>query len=557
VQIFSISSSHDDAHDGCAACIADGELIFSVEAEKDSGPRYAGLSEEFLLRTLSKMHRLPDVLVQSGWGEEYLGLGTIARTEVEFFKTLSCWRTTHERAHILCAYGLSPFPQGQPCYVLVWEGTIGRFYRVDENLNIEPLGSPLSHPGHRYQTLWALANAGIGYWHELSDHERPQHAESAFLQILSHIAENLDGPGKLMALSAFARPQRDGEENIGALVESLLTMNVDELVIHEPRTWLSPVFELLSRWEPFRHMKVEDQTYKNIIHQLTGRIYDAFFQFAISNLKEGLPLLISGGCGLNCTWNTNWKESGLFPEVFVPPCTGDCGIAIGAGIDAQHRFTGNAKVRWSVMAGEEFVLDAHLQDRPGFVFQELNYKHLSYLLARRAVVGWVQGKYEMGPRALGHRSILAAPFDSAIHARLNRIKKREFYRPIAPICLEEDVDKHFHWNGPSPYMLHFQKLKTDQLKAVTHVDGTARVQTVNERDDARTYRLLREFKQQTDFGVLCNTSLNLKGRGFINRSSDLMRFAEQEDLDVVVINDDMLIKQEVFAKHLDSNAVAQ
>lgn len=556
MHIFSISASHHDAHDGCVACIADGELIVSTEEEKDSGPRYANLSEELVLQTLSKMRQLPDVLVQSGWGDEYLGLGQAADTEIELFKKIRCLRTTHERAHILCSYGLSPFPQGQPCYVLVWEGTIGSFYRVDEHLDIEHLGAPLTHPGHRYQTLWALANAGIGPWYDLVGREKPQHALRAFGQILKHIVENPDGPGKMMALSAFAKPAGDNEEEIAALVDMLLSIDIDEALMHEPHRRLSTVLQLLLRWEPFRHTTAGDQAFKDIVHRLTAGTYDAFYQFAKAKMREGLPLLISGGCGLNCTWNTNWKESGLFSDIFVPPCTGDCGIAIGAGIDAQHRFTGSAKVRWSVMTGEEFVLDTDVRDRPEFVRQELNYETLARLLARNAVVGWVHGKYEMGPRALGHRSILAAPFDSAMHARLNRLKMREAYRPIAPICLEEDVDQHFQWVGPSPYMLHFQQLKTDRLKAVTHVDGTARVQTVNERDDARTYRLLREFKKQTGFGVLCNTSLNFKGKGFINRSSDLLRFAEQEDLDAVVINDDLLIKQAVFEKYLSPTSVA-
>lgn len=550
MHIFSINSSHRESHDGCVAIIADGKLVFSGEAEKDSGPRYARLSEDLVLRHLARMCRLPDVLVQSEWSEGYLGLDPLEDTEIELFRKIHCYRTTHERAHIFCTYGLSPFPQGQPCYVLVWEGTIGSFYRVDAQLNIEHLGAPISHPGHRYQTLWALPNAGFAHWYERANRERPEHALGAFRQILRHVVVNPDGPGKLMALAAFARSPSDHEEEIAALVDLLISMEIDVPLMHEPRTRMATVLELLRRWEPFRHVTVEDQAFKDIVYQLSARTFDAFYQFAKANLRERLPLLIAGGCGLNCTWNTDWKECGLFPDIFVPPCTNDCGIAIGAGIDAQHRFSGRAKVQWNVMAGEEFVLDTHLPDWPGFLVQELNYQMLGQLLSRNAVVGWVQGKYEMGPRALGHRSILAAPFDCAMHARLNRLKQRESYRPIAPICLEEDVGEHFHWSGPSPYMLHFQKLKTDRLKAVTHADGTARVQTVNERDGGRTYRLLCEFKKQTDFGVLCNTSLNFKGRGFINRSSDLMRYAEQEDMDVVVINDQMLIKHAALGKYL-------
>jgi len=213
-------------------------------------------------------------------------------------------------------------------------------------------------------------------------------------------------------------------------------------------------------------------------------------------------------------------------------------------------FTGNAKVEWSVMAGEELVRDADLNAQPDFVRQPLDLPKLARLLAANAIVGWTQGRYEIGPRALGHRSILAAPFDADMLTRLNKLKKRDAYRPIAPICLEEDVSEHFHWSGPSPYMLHFQKVRNARLRAVTHVDGTARVQTVNEQQDPQTWRLLQAFKRETGVGVLCNTSLNFKNKGFINRASDLLRFARQEALDAVVIDDEMLIHRAALETYL-------
>jgi predicted NodU family carbamoyl transferase len=542
MRIFSISAPHPGAHDGCAAGLEEGRLVFSTEAEKDSGYRYAGLPESLVMRGLSRMGGLPDVLAQAGWDDDYHGLDPLPDTTFEFFKKVRVCRSTHERAHIFCTYGLSPLPQGQPCYVLVWEGALGCFYRVDESLHIEKLGTPIKYPGHRYQLLWVLANAGIGDWFGRPRRHQPEHVVEAVQRIQKTLAVTFDGPGKQMALSAFADSSSDHDPDVAALVETLMTVPIDSELLYRPQSRVPAILELLLRWEPFRHVGVQDQVFKNIAQRLTMRIYGAFYEFAEGHLREKLPLLIAGGCGLNCTWNTNWRECGLFPEVFVPPCTNDSGIAIGAGVDAQHRLTGNAKLEWSVMAGEEFVLDAALDKDPRFVREELDYRRLAFLLSRNALVGWVQGRYEMGPRALGHRSILAAPFESAMLTRLNRLKKRESYRPIAPICLEEDVSEHFQWRGPSPHMLYFQKLRSDRLGAVTHVDGTARVQTVNAAQDACMHRLLSEFRSQTGYGVLCNTSLNFRGKGFINRSSDLLAFAADEGLDVLVAGTDMLTR---------------
>src|SRR6185312_16475051 len=110
-------------------------------------------------------------------------------------------------------------------------------------------------------------------------------------------------------------------------------------------------------------------------------------------------------CGLNCDWNTQWKECGLFSDVFVPPCANDSGVSIGAAIDAQRYYTGQAKITWSVYAGAPFILDE--TDPRDFVGTPLNLAEVSHDLRNGKVIAWVQGRYEIGPRALGNRSLLA------------------------------------------------------------------------------------------------------------------------------------------------------
>lgn len=549
MHILAISSKHPQAHDGCIASIEDGRLMFSIEAEKDSGERFYGLSEDLVLRGLKHVRQLPDVLVQGEW-DDYINLDVGAPAEFEFFKKTRSWRTSHERGHIFCGYGLSPFPQGQPCYMLLWEGTLGSFYKIDADMKIERLGTPMWHPGHRYQALWSLARADIGWWYDAPDRLTGEQLNRVFLQLGGKMIEEPEGPGKVMALAAYADAARDTDPAVTRLIDALIGFAPDGSWEFETPRGSERAAALFEGWEPFRGRGVEDQGFKNLARRISDTIYDTFYRFAKSNLPERLPLIIAGGCGLNCTWNTRWKECGLFEDLFVPPCTNDSGIAIGSAIDAQYVFTGNAKVEWSVMAGEAFVQDADLNAQPDFVRQPLDLQKLARLLAASAIVGWTQGRYEMGPRALGHRSIIAAPFDADMLTRLNELKKRDAYRPIAPICLEEDVGEHFHWSGPSPYMLHFQKVRNPRLQAVTHVDGTARVQTVNEQQDPRTWQLLHAFKRETGVGVLCNTSLNFKNRGFINRTSDLLRFAREQRLDAVVIDDEMLIHRNAISRYL-------
>lgn len=158
-------------------------------------------------------------------------------------------------------------------------------------------------------------------------------------------------------------------------------------------------------------------------------------------------------------------------------------------------------------------------------------------LATGMTVAWVQGRWEMGPRALGHRSLLAEPFRKETRDRLNRMKSREGFRPVAPVCLQEDVGRHFEPGFSDPYMLYFQHVRDGRLAAVTHDDGSARVQTVTESGHPRLHALLVAFRALSGCGILCNTSLNSRGHGFVNRMSELLRLADQSGIDVLVVNE--------------------
>ncbi len=176
------------------------------------------------------------------------------------------------------------------------------------------------------------------------------------------------------------------------------------------------------------------------------------------------------------------------------------------------------------------------------------------MLAKDLILGWVNGKYEIGPRALGNRSILAAPFRESTKTRLNEIKQREQFRLIAPVCLEEDGARWFGCNHESPHMLYTYNVTMDALAAVTHVNKTARIQTVSSATNLNLYNLLIAFKKRTGYGVLCNTSLNFNGKGFINKIDDLSSFAIEHKLDGFVVEGRSYIlkSSEIYQAYLTS-----
>lgn len=510
--------SYNPGHDGAFAYIEDGRLVFSIEAEKGSKYRHSSLSVPDTFDALAELSAVPDVLCKGGWwpgdaprdGEataEYHGSdhNQIIVSKRPFLgKTVDFFSSSHERSHLLCAFGMSDLPKGTPCYALLWEGILGAFYEIDAELRITKIADVMQEPGHRYAMLYALADPSFDL----------------------HTAgfSRLSDAGKLMAIASFSKRSQATEEE--EMIAAFLLQDCKHL---RPQDC-----EVLTK-SSYYNVGVEDHEFRNFAGIFSDRIFDRFSQFADKNLKRGMPLLISGGCGLNCDWNTKWRESGLFSEVFVPPVTNDSGSAIGTAIDAQFHFTGNPKVTWDVYSGPSFSgnepVDSTLFDQRGS-----SVELIAEMLAADLILGWVNGRCEIGPRALGNRSILAAPFKASTRQRLNVIKQREQFRPIAPVCLEEDAAKWFGCSGPSPFMLHTYRTSTDALAAVTHVNQTARLQTVSSNSNRPMFDLLKAFKSKTGYGVLCNTSLNFKHKGFINSVSEISDYTLEHELDGFVID---------------------
>lgn len=265
-------------------------------------------------------------------------------------------------------------------------------------------------------------------------------------------------------------------------------------------------------------------------------------------------LCFAGGVALNCVLNGRIRDQGLFKNIWVQPASGDDGTALGAAlwIDAQKRCSPE----------KAFVMD-HAYWGPEYTDEEIEkfikwakvpYKKLdniaeesAELLAEDKIIGWYQGRMEYGPRALGSRSILASPISPKMQARLNEVKDREDFRPVAPVVLEEEAANWFKNAAYSPFMLFVydvEKEKGDHIPAVRHVDGTARIQTVNRDQHPQYYDLLKAFQRRTGVPVLVNTSFNTLGKPIVCSPRDAVECFWTSPFDALIIGSFLIEKNE-------------
>ncbi len=254
-------------------------------------------------------------------------------------------------------------------------------------------------------------------------------------------------------------------------------------------------------------------------------------------------LALAGGVALNCVANTRLLDEGPFKEIWVQPAAGDSGTALGAaltvaadaGDDLLPMTTAALGRGWSDEQIESALNTARIRyERPSDIATTA-----AKIIAENGIVAWFQGRAEYGPRALGHRSLLAHPAQADNVERLNDIKGREQFRPVAPMVLTDRAAGIFTRGPiPSPYMLFVHDVAPawqDRLQAVTHVDGTARIQTVEATDDPLTAGLLIEFEQLTGIPVVVNTSLNTAGRPMVDSPRDVLELFGSAPVDALAI----------------------
>ncbi|NOX90038.1 MAG: carbamoyltransferase [Calditrichaeota bacterium] len=291
-------------------------------------------------------------------------------------------------------------------------------------------------------------------------------------------------------------------------------------------------------------------------------------------------LCLAGGVALNCVANAKLLKSGLFDDLWIQPAAGDAGGALGAAYLVRHHYLKHPRIvkgkndrQKNSYLGPSFS-DREIQsflDEAGARYELLNERELieqaAQHLSEGKVVGWFQGRLEFGPRALGNRSILGDPRKAEMQQIMNlKIKFRESFRPFAPSVLEEDASEWFEIDRPSPYMLLVADVHPDKrlngidpkgelqgldrlkiqrsvIPAVTHVDYSARLQTVNQNSNPLFYRLLKSFKEKTDCPVLINTSFNVRGEPIVATPQDAYSCFLRTQMDILILGR-FLLKRE-------------
>ena len=519
------------SHDGGVAVIEDDRLLFSVEIEKlANNPRYSSLGDLARVGQILRSEGLDpedvDQFVVDGWvGEEGLegtGLSVLTTTDGGVTKSMRvasyqdrpadraplrrhviedhsfAARHTgyasyhHVSNHLVGSYAASPFAaRAEDAWVLVWDaGIVPRVYEVSAaTRSVSPVAALMPLTGNSFGDFCGQFEP---FWRSAEGMTADE-----FWRYRLSIA------GKAMAYAA-----------LGTVEESAFPV-LDELIGSFPGVAHSNARALGEKVAGNR-----DELFPGLSNASLIATFQAYLgnllveRLAAVDAPRPRGLVLGGVCALNIKWNTLLRSSGLFEDVWAPPFPNDSGAAIGTAA-CEMLTRGHSSLRWNVFSGPRI----RVGELPsGWESTPCTEEELAGLLHRDGEpVTVLSGRAEVGPRALGNRSILAPATDAAMKDRLNLIKDRASYRPVAPICLSDRAAEVFAPGRTDPYMLFEHRLRPEwreRVPAVIHLDGTARLQTIDRADGTDTSRILAAYERLSGIPVLCNTSANLNGSGF-------------------------------------------
>ncbi|CCQ57681.1 MULTISPECIES: carbamoyltransferase family protein [Crocosphaera] len=391
------------------------------------------------------------------------------------------------------------------------------------------------------------------------------------------------GEYKLMGLAPYGEPKYTNlilENLIDIKEDGTFRLNMDYFNYATGLTMTNNKFAQLFGQPPRKPESEITQREMNIAASIQEVTEEIVLKLANTAHKElGTDnLCLAGGVALNCVSNGRLLREGKFKDIWIQPAAGDAGGAIGAALAIWYQYLENPRYgshfdrmkgsylgpQFSDEQGQQYLDDV----RANYVYLEDSelFNKVAEILAEGNVVGWFQGRMEFGPRALGNRSIIGDPRNEKMQSVMNlKIKYRESFRPFAPSVLAEKVDQYFELDKPSPYMLLVAEVKKDlhipmneeqkqlfgidklkiprsKIPAITHVDYSARVQTVHPETNPRYHQLIKQFETLTGCGVLVNTSFNVRGEPIVCTPEDAYRCFMRTEMDYLVINNYLLAK---------------
>lgn len=552
------------SHDGSACLLKDGRVAVAIEKERLTGRKHDGLNDtqcvQYCLDAAGIRPIDVSVIVQNAnfsmfeAGNDWF-FGPRALPEGIPVVTIS-----HHLAHAYSAVGTSPF---QETSVLVIDGCGNAF---DETLDRDGaliLCSPRSGEEHLFfekdsyyffdgKTLHSLMKDfspwGLGIRQYPMCPPTTMHSiGGVYAAVSAYSLFGMDDPGKLMGLSPYGRPGVHSFE-IFELTEGRVFVKYD---------WMKRFTRPNRHVDDFKH---RFQEHADLAYWVQREVERALLYVVRSRhaFAPSANLSYAGGVALNAVANHRIRTEGPFRDFYVQPAAGDNGLALGCAFYGWMQVLGRPKVEpepstfFGRYYSREKATRAIKAAGPDLSVEATDdvIHRTAEMLSSGAVVGWFQAGSEFGPRALGHRSILADPRSDTVQARINRtVKFREDFRPFAPSVPLEDLPRFFQSTRESPYMLEVVAVREEHrpsMPAVVHVDGSCRVQTIRESVDPRYHRLHREFERLSGIPVLLNTSLNSKGQPIIETPEAAVEFLRTTGLDALVIDDLLITKRRVY-----------
>ncbi len=393
------------------------------------------------------------------------------------------------------------------------------------------------------------------------------------------------GEYKLMGLAPYGEPKyvKIIKENLIDIKEDgTFRLDISYFKYHRGFQMTSRKFHKLFGKPPREREKELTQFHMDLAASIQVITEEVVLKLARSLKKEtGLNnLCLAGGVALNCVANGKLLKEKVFDNIWIQPASGDAGSSLGAALIGWHENLQKSRVvnphdsMKGTYLGCSFSNEEIIEYLEGInaPFQSLKdselFEKLAQILDEGKVIGWFNGAMEFGPRALGGRSIIGDPRNQEMQRVMNlKIKYRESFRPFAPSVLEEDVSKQFEMNVKSPYMLLVAPVKNElckkmtkeqkklfgikklnisksSLPAITHVDYSARVQTVSKENNPRYYKLINAFKQRTGCPTIINTSFNVRGEPIVCTPQDAYRCFMRTEMDILVLQNQILFKTE-------------
>lgn len=363
--------------------------------------------------------------------------------------------------------------------------------------------------------------------------------------------EALNGEGKVMGLAGYGEPVylEKLKEMVSVKPDGSLRLDQSFFGFNKgSRMYSGKLVRALGK-ERAPENKIE-QRHCDIASSLQKFTEDVLIKAANNLYRETRldKLCLAGGLFLNCIANNKILEHTPFKEVFVQPAAGDSGGALGVASYIYHSLLGKERnyVMDDACLGPDFSRTRIRRAlvNAGINFREMEdgdlFKYAAGLILQDKIVGWFQGQMEFGPRALGNRSLLANPCNPGMKDILNsKVKKREPFRPYAPVVLEERADEFFRIKQSSPFMLIAGSVREEKaavIPAVTHVDKTARVQTLSRKANPRLWQLIKEFEQLTGIPLLINTSFNLRGEPIVCTPEDAVSCFKRSRMDCLILD---------------------